>query len=279
MREHLNSTKQHAGLMVAVVLLLHLRVLQAHYMWANVVEKPTDTSQNIRPIHVDVVFSQTAGVPDGNALAEILDSYSDAITQMTHTCCCNSYDFSLHVKDDVLEGDFFPNDPNNLMSNCSALASGHFDFGPYKPLGAGDVQFTYNAQLYQSYSGFDDFFVELVKKATYPSIVMRNCGGNGDTMSYQFAVGGFPGGKALDVCLYYQGGIEIHCGTFQVPDNSTILMESFLPLSLTTPHFKDQSTLMFAKANMTVTDSPATEDKPQLLYATTSVYFEGICKE
>lgn len=279
MIHQVNSTKHGAGLIMAVVLLLHFRVLQAHYMWAHVVG-PSDSEHDVRPIRVDVLFSQTAGVPDGEALVNILDDYSDAVSQMTHTCCCNSYDFSLHLIDDVLEGDFFPNDPHNLMSNCSALASGHFDFGPYTPLGASDVQFTYNAQIYQAYSGFDDFFVGLMEKAKYPSIVMRNCGGNSETTSYQFAVGGFPGGKALDVCLYYQGGIKIHCGSFQVPDDSTILMESILSPSLTTSHFNDAPTLIYAKANMTVTDGPASNDnKPRLLYATTSVYFEGVCKK
>ena len=133
----------------------------------------------------------------------------------------------------------------------------------------------------------------------------------GMRMSFQLAVGGFPNQQQpsiykdinnnndkkknyspLQVCLYYSGGLVILCGTVDLSKNhhhEVVVLagntpsvrvqpaqESALGRQLV-PNPKKPTVLIYAKANMTITDTVTGEQ--ELLVVTTSVYFEGACSE
>ena len=157
----------------------------------------------------------------------------------------------------------------------------------------------------------------LVRATTHPEEETTNVAGTttndsttssstGMRMSFQLAVGGFPNQQQpsihedknkiyspLQVCLYYSGGLVILCGTVDLSKNHhpelvvlagntptttrvQPVQESALGRQLVS-NPKKPTVLIYAKANMTITDTVTGEQ--ELLVVTTSVYCEGACSD
>ncbi len=252
----------------------------AHAFWAE------DEIANNRVL---VEFSEHAGVPD-----KVVDRFASRVPKMLYTGVDNTTEIvSMHLNShqNVLEGNLPPQ-----RNDSPYLISGFVDNGPYERFH--DVRFSFGAQMYSKNADYEQFFRPLLKTVTTPTIVMRNCGGSKNgTMSYQFDIGGFPSEGPLGVCIYRAGGMQLGCGNFdsnqeieeeeglQQKDSRQrklrgdaagapfrpkmdFSMEVNIPMS---------EQLLFAKANKTVTEEGSGDIT--ILFATTSVYFQGPCKE
>lgn len=275
------------------------RRVRGHFFWAETNEEAD---------RVTVTFSEQAGVPD-----KVVAMFEDRVTSMTYTYTYTgaailpktTVALAMNEEKTLLEGDLKPASP--------ALLSGILDFGPFQNFE--DLRYSFGAQIYNSEADFDGFFRPLLSNVgDTPTIVMRNCGGSSQNgTSYQFDVAGFPSeGGPLGVCMYRKGGLQVGCGTFssgsaqnqewhgettsldrlrrqlrsgdaadaaggtQKMLHPTLL--ELVPLPSEQPHDESSSPyLLYALANKTAIDEAS--GKNTLLFASTSVYFQGPCQE
>ena len=253
-----------------------------HFFWAETNEAAD---------RVTVTFSENAGVPD-----KVIAMVESRVTKMAYTAGSDAeVDIAVSLNGDktVLEGEL----PRSLLrgnrNGDPALVSGYLDFGPFMKFD--DLEYTFGAQVYSREADYDAFFRPMLLQADKPSIAMRNCGGNKGT-SYQFDVGGFPYEGPLGVCIYRKGGIKLDCGEWESEEydlagttseaRSLLLGENLLPnmdLSIDISHTsleqkqEDAPYLLYAMANKTITDKESGDVR--IVFASTSLYFEGPCKE
>jgi hypothetical protein len=265
-----------------------LQSANAHAFWAE-----TDPEGD----RVIVEFSEYAGVAD-----KVVARLADKVTKMRYKGADATYDVSMHLNDEknLLEGNLAPpslEGSDSVVQNKSPYyVSGFLDYGPYERFH--DLRYSFGAQVYNKDSDFDSFFRPLLQDVgDTPTIVMRNCGGSSEGTSYQFDAAGFPEGP-LGVCIYRKGGMQLGCGSFDLglqqeglkkdsrerqlrggmdsvdypPLKMDMAMELMVPISE-----QQDTTLLYAKANKTVTDKETGDIK--IFFASTSVYFHGPCKE
>jgi len=253
---------------------------RGHFFWAE-----TDQMDN----HVDVTFSEKAGVPD--KVISIMEGRVTKVIYITEPTNIVDVNVALNEDKTVLEGDL----PQS--EGGPAMVAGYLDFGPF--MNFKDLEYSFGAQIYRSEADYDEFFVPLLQKSDKPLIVMRNCGGNKGT-SYQFAVGGFPQEGTLGVCIYQKGGFEIGCGDFHshqleedmettsvvgralrrgnVPKNLSIeISPAVLEEIQQDDNDYTNPTIFYAIANKTIADEASTD--VSIAFASTSVYFGGPCKQ
>mmetsp|Transcript_9487 Transcript_9487/g.23283 ORF Transcript_9487/g.23283 Transcript_9487/m.23283 type:complete len:276 (+) Transcript_9487:211-1038(+) len=256
-------------------------IVRGHFFWAE-----TDEAAD----HVTVTFSEDAGVPD-----KVIAMMESRVKTMAYTAGSEAeVNIAVNLNSDktFLEGDL----PQSLLRsdghNDPALVSGYLDFGPFMKFE--DLQYTFGAQVYSSEADYDAFFRPLLLKGDKPTIVMRNCGGNKGT-SYQIDVGGFPSGGPLGVCIYRKGGLKMGCGEWESDEHAlagtsvgrslrfgeNLLSNADLSINFSHTAFEqkqeDAPYLLYAMANKTITDKESGDIR--IVFASTSVYFEGPCKE
>lgn len=263
------------------------RTIRGHFFWAETNEEAD---------HVTVTFSENAGVPD-----KVISMMESRVKKMAYfnggdTDAKMDVLLTMNENRTLLEGDF----PQSYSS--PAMVLGYLDFGPFMKFH--DLQYSFGAQVYASEEDYDSFFRPMVHKQNEnkPSIVLRNCGGSKGT-SFQFDVGGFPPSQdPLGVCVYRKGGVRLGCGEFRSREteeqyealsswetstarllrrsvNSNTNKGLSIEISPATldEHSEESPYLLYAMANKTTTNK--TSGDISISFASTSVYFEGPCKE
>jgi len=256
-------------------------IVRGHFFWAETNEAAD---------HVTVTFSESAGVPD-----KVIGMMQGRVTKMSYIAGSDAaVDVAVNLNDDktLLEGDL----PGSLFQGIDhddpAIVSGFLDFGPFMKFQ--DLEYSFGAQVYSTEGDFDAFFRPLLHKGDKPSIALRNCGGNKET-SFQFDVGGFPPEGPLGVCIYRKGGLKIGCGEWESNEHASPGMSvgrslrhdenlpSNLDMSIDISDTalermqEDPPYLLYAMANKTITDKESGD--VSIVFASTSVYFKGPCKE
>jgi len=269
------------------------QTVPGHFFWAE-----TNTAAD----HVTVTFSENAGVPD-----KVIAIMERRVTRMAYyNGSDTTVDVALTFNDEktMLEGDLprsslNNNDDNNDNNDGPALVSGYLDFGSFEKFH--DLEYSFGAQVYSSEADYDAFFRPLLLLGNeQPLIVMRNCGGSSHGTSYQFDVGGFPSEGPLGVCIYRKGGIQMGCGEFVSGEpevyglprtmslgrtlrrgenhrNPTMDLSIELSTAMLEQHQEEVPYLLYAIANKTIADKASGDSN--IVLASTSVYFEGPCKE
>jgi len=272
---------------------------RGHFFWAET---------NAAADQVVVTFSENAGVPD-----KIIAMFEDRVKEIAYTTTTSApvgVALSLNDEKTALEGDLpqslsFNRDSDSDSDNKDgpALVSGYLDFGAFEKFQ--DLEYSFGAQVYGSENDYDGFFRPLLKDSVKPSIAMRNCGAESNnskgitttaTMSYQFDVGGFPSEGPLGVCIYRKGGLKMGCGEFSlfsreeeeglvaVPWENSIgrnlrgggNLDLDIDIDLSVVE-EDAPYILYAIANKTITDKAS--GGVSIAFASTSVHFEGACKE
>ena len=304
-----NSTTTALVLFLSIGAILPQSV-RGHFFWAE-----TDAAND----KVVVTFSEDAGVPDKVIAMmndRVKEMAYTTTTSAAIGVALSLNDETTALEGDLPKSLAFNRDSDSDNKDGPALVSGYLDFGAFQKFQ--DLEYSFGAQVYSSENDYDGFFRPLLKDSVKPSIAMRNCGAASNnskgittpatsaTMSYQFDVGGFPSEGPLGVCIYRKGGLKMGCGEFSlfsrekeeeegraaVPWKTSIGrnlrggenldidigidtdIDTDTDLSLVE---EDAPYILYAIANKTITDKSS--GGVSIAFASTSVYFEGACKE
>jgi len=235
-----------------IISLFWMPIASSHYFWAEELEE-----DNV----IEVVFSEQAGVPD-----PVLSHLADRVTEMTIiTGNDDAMSIPLENKGDHLIGRVDVDE-----SSSPYLAVGFLDYGPFREMTPPpDLQYTFAVQVSEEESDWTVFFEQLSSSSSLShfTIVMKSCG-----PPYTFAViAGDEKIQKVDVCLFEKGGLKLGCTSGKPDDDTNLVMIDDDEAIITTA----AGNTLYALANATIGEP----DSRTIMFASTSVTFEGPCTE